>query len=388
MVCAVIVAAGRSERMCGADKLMAPLAGKPVLQRCMEAFEACGDVDAICLVAAPGRLESLRLLAAHWGITKLGYAVEGGATRTLSVYNGLKALPPECDIVAIQDGARPFTANDVIARSVESARARGSGVAAVRSRDTVKAADEDGLVRYTPDRRSLWLVQTPQTFRFDMILRAYMKALAEGYEATDDAAIAEWAGEKVYLLDGSVDNIKITTPEDMPHGEALARIRDGLGDRTARIGEGYDAHRLVQGRALILGGVDIPHGTGLLGHSDADALAHAVIDALLGAACLGDIGMNFPDSDGAYKDISSLILLGKAAELLREKGIIVGNVDATIVAQRPKLAPHIPRMRENIAQALGISKDRVSVKATTTEGMGFEGREEGISARAVALIYI
>jgi 2-C-methyl-D-erythritol 4-phosphate cytidylyltransferase / 2-C-methyl-D-erythritol 2,4-cyclodiphosphate synthase len=386
MVCAVIVAAGRSTRMGGLDKTNIMLADKPVLRRCLEAFESCGEVEYLCLVTAPERLETCNTLAERWGITKLKSIVPGGETRTASVYCGLKALPRECGIVAIQDGARPFTTPDIIQQSIESARERGSGIAAIQCRDTVKTAGNDGLVEHTPDRRRLWLVQTPQTFQYQMIRHAYDQAVAEGIDATDDAAIAEWSGEKVFLVQGSSDNIKITTPEDMPHGEAIARARDGK-QIYSRIGEGYDAHRLVQGRALVLGGVAVPHETGLLGHSDADVLAHAVMDALLGAAGMGDIGVHFPDTDNTYNGISSLALLKRAAGMLAEQGWQIGNVDATVIAQRPRLAPHISKMRDNIAQSLGILSGQVNVKATTTEGMGFEGREEGISARATALVF-
>lgn len=386
MVSAVVVAAGRSARMGGVDKTMLPLCGKPALRWCLEAFEACGAIDYICLVTAPERLEACNGFAEQWGITKLKSIVVGGDVRTRSVYNGLKALPPDCCIVAIQDGARPFTTPDIIRRSIESAREKGSGVAAIHCRDTVKVAEDGGLVLSTPDRSTLRLVQTPQTFQYGLILSAYEKAIAEGREATDDAAIAEFAGNHVYLTEGAADNIKITTPEDLSHGEAILQAR-GCGSVNMRIGEGYDVHRLVGRRALILGGVEIPHETGLLGHSDADVLVHAIMDALLGAAGLGDIGRHFPDNDVAFKGISSLLLLERVAELLTGQGWKVGNVDATIVAQRPKVAPFIPQMRENIAKHLGILADQVNVKATTTEKLGFEGREEGISARAVALIY-
>jgi 2-C-methyl-D-erythritol 4-phosphate cytidylyltransferase / 2-C-methyl-D-erythritol 2,4-cyclodiphosphate synthase len=386
MVCAVIVAAGKSTRMGSGDKNMMMLAGKPVLRRCLEAFESCRDIEYICLVTAQERQGAIARVAGQWGITKLMSIVAGGDTRTMSVKHGLKALPPECEMVAIQDAARPFTTADIISRSINSARERGSGIAAIRSRDTVKTAGDNGLVLNTPDRRSLWLVQTPQTFCFEMIAGAYKKAEAEGFEATDDAAVAEWAGEQVYLVEGSVDNFKITTPEDILHAEAVAQVRDGI-INMPRAGEGYDAHRLVGGRDLILGGVHIPHETGLLGHSDADVLLHAIMDALLGAAGMGDIGRHFPDTNEDYRGVSSLALLELVAGMIREQGYRTGNLDATIVAQRPKLAPYIPQMRENIARVLGISTGQINVKATTTEGMGFEGREEGISARAVAEIY-
>lgn len=385
MVCAVVVAAGRSSRMGGGDKNLLAIGGKPALRRCLEAFEACEGIDSICLVTAEERLADSAGYAGRWGIGKLRSVVAGGDTRSRSVYNGLLALPRECDIVAIQDGARPFTSVEVILRSIASARDMGSGVAAIRCRDTVKVAGCDGLVASTPDRNTLWQVQTPQTFRYGMILGAYDKALAEGMEATDDAAIAELAGERVWLVEGETCNIKLTTPEDIVLAEAIAHAREGSRP-FMRIGEGFDVHRLISGRKLVLGGVEIPHPTGLLGHSDADVLVHAVMDALLGAAGMGDIGSHFPDNDDAYKGISSLLLLKRVAGMLNREGWVVGNIDATVAAQKPRLAPHIQRMRENIAGCLGVEAGCVNVKATTTEGLGFEGREEGISARAMAMI--
>lgn len=385
MVCAVIVAAGKSTRMGGGDKTMLDILGKPALRRCLERFDACPAIDMICLVTAAERLNACAGISVQWGIAKLKAIVAGGDTRGQSVMNGLNALPQECEIVAIQDGARPFATAGIIARTIESARLRGSGVAAIKCRDTVKVAGQDGCVRSTPDRSTLWLVQTPQTFQYGLILDAYRRAAETGAEATDDAAVAELAGQPVWLVEGSADNIKLTTPEDLVHGEAIIRAHEGdIG--SMRIGEGFDVHRLVEGRALVLGGVEIPHRLGLLGHSDADVLVHAIMDALLGAAGLGDIGKHFPDSDNAYQGISSLLLLERVSALLRERGWITGNVDATVAAQHPKLAPHIPMMRENLARCLGVSVDSVNVKATTTEGLGFEGREEGISARAVALL--
>ncbi len=399
MVVAVIVAAGRATRMAaaagGGDKNLLDLLGKPALRRCLEVFDACDSVDGVVVVTAQDRVARYRELATAWGAVKLLAVVAGGDTRTASVAQGLAAVPQSCDVVAIHDCARPFVTADIIARTVDSARRQGSGVAAIACRDTVKHADAEGLVQHTPQREALRLVQTPQTFRTADLLAAYA-ALGGDPCATDDAGLLERAGMPVYLVEGSVENIKLTTPEDIAHGEAILRARGETGrgfDSTRlhqyeapRIGEGYDVHRLVEGRRLILGGVDIPHSTGLLGHSDADVLTHAVMDALLGAAGLGDIGRHFPDSDEAYRGADSLALLRHVAGLLAQAGYAVGNVDATVAAQKPRLSPHIAQMRANLSGALGIAPDRVNVKATTTEGLGFEGREEGISARAITLL--
>jgi 2-C-methyl-D-erythritol 2,4-cyclodiphosphate synthase/2-C-methyl-D-erythritol 4-phosphate cytidylyltransferase len=412
MVVAVIVAAGRATRMAGAagpDKNLLNLLGKPVLRRCLDVFDACAAVDGVVVVTAEERVAQYRQLAGEWGNRKLLGVVPGGDTRTASVAAGLAALPQGCDVVAIHDCARPFVTAEIIERTIESARNRGSGVAAIASRDTIKQADGDGLVLHTPPREALRLVQTPQTFRADALHAAY-DALGDGACATDDAGLLEASGQPVYLVEGSVDNIKLTTPEDIAHGEAILRARgeklheseSSWGCQTMtgverlkgiqevvvlpRIGEGFDVHRLVEDRKLILGGVEVPHHLGLLGHSDADVLAHAIMDALLGAAALGDIGKHFPDSDEAWRGADSLVLLRHVAALLAQNGYAIGNVDATVAAQRPRLAPHIPQMRVNLAEAMGVPVDRVSVKATTTERLGYEGREEGISARAVALL--
>jgi 2-C-methyl-D-erythritol 2,4-cyclodiphosphate synthase len=228
-------------------------------------------------------------------------------------------------------------------------------------------------------------VQTPQGFSKDLLLRAHRLAEELGMLATDDAALVEALGVPVRLVEGSYDNLKLTTPEDIDAAEAVLRRRSG-NTPAMRIGHGYDVHQLVPGRKLILGGETIPHETGLLGHSDADVALHALIDAMLGAAARGDIGQHFPDSDQKYKGISSLMLLQETGVLLEKLNWRVGNAEITIAAQRPKLAPYIPAMRQNIAKALQISLDCVSVKATTTEHLGFEGEEKGISAQAVCML--
>ena len=266
------------------------------------------------------------------------------------------------------------------------AAVHGAAVLGTPVTDTVKRVQDDRVLE-TLDRSVLRSVQTPQAFHAELIRRAHRDAAAGGYRGTDDTSLVERLGEPVIVLPGRTDNVKITTPEDLELGMNIlakrGRVSPGL-----RIGQGYDVHQLVAGRPLILGGVTIPHEVGLLGHSDADVLTHVVIDAVLGALGEGDIGQLFPDTDAQYKDISSLLLLKKVAEVVARRGAEVLSVDATVMAQRPKLAPHIPEMREKIAAALGVSRDRVSVKATTTEKLGFVGREEGMAAQAVALLQI
>jgi len=297
--------------------------------------------------------------------------VYGGEPRRHSVENALAALPEGADLLLVHDAARPFAGLGMAKDVLRLAREMGAAVPALPVTDTLKTGQE-GLVTGTQPREGLYAVQTPQGFRRAVLERAYRECPDA---LTDDAGLVERLGLKVALVPGSRKNIKITLPEDFAMAEQM------LG-HFPRVGTGYDVHRLVEGRPLILGGVTIPHDKGLLGHSDADAALHALTDAMLGACALGDIGQHFPDSDPAYQGISSMLLLEGVVALMREKGFVPRQCDLTIMAQRPKLAPFIPHMRENIAKTLGIPLGRVGIKATTTEGLGFVGREEGIAVQA------
>lgn len=376
---AVIVAAGRGERAgLGRNKVFYEYGGRSVLSRCLDAFAGSGLVEGIVLVLSPADREAYGALCAREGACPLVKALaDGGATRRDSVYNGLKALPETADVVAVHDAARPFVTREVIAATLEAARREGSGVICTPVVDTIKQIAPDGGVT-TPDRATLRAVQTPQSFDAKLLLAAHARAQAEDLPVTDDAMLFEHYYGKLRLVTapGAERNRKLTTREDF---EALAAP-------VFRVGQGYDAHRLKAGRKLVLCGVQVPHDRGLDGHSDADVAVHALMDALLGAMGAGDIGRHFPDSDPAYKGISSMKLLESVMALLREGGFSVGNVDVTIVAQRPKLASYIPRMKANLAEALAVPPERVNVKATTTERMGFEGEEIGISAQAVCLL--
>lgn len=383
-VWAVIVAAGKGRRM-GADipKVLLPLLGHPVLWWTLSVFEHCPTVDRICLVADSEVAEQVR----QWGFSKLARIVPGGETRGVSVLEGLKALPEDAGIAAIHDGARPCVSHETIEAVVAAARQIGGAAAGWPLRDTLQQTGGDGYVIHTPGRDGLWAVQTPQAFDMKTIREAYGKASREGFEATDDVGVARWAGIPVRLVPGNDDNIKVTVPGDIQRAEKILKARmNNSQSPMPRIGLGVDTHRLVPGRALILGGVSIAYERGLDGHSDADVLTHAVMDALLGAAALGDIGRHFPDSDAQYKDADSLHLLAEVIEKLHTAGYRPCNVDATVIAQKPRLAPYIDDMRTRLATVLGISRDHVNVKATTTEGLGPEGRGEGITAQAVALI--
>lgn len=379
---AVIVAAGNSTRMGGAiPKVLENLNGRPVLLYSFLALAACPQVGELCVVCREEdrpRVEGLLR-----DMTDKPFAVvAGGRERQDSVLNGVGALSPERNYLLIHDGARPFVTPELAGAVCRDAVAYGAATAAVPSKDTCKLSDGEGFVESTPPRERLMAIQTPQAFEREMYLYAARKAQAAGLSYTDDCQLIEAAGGQVRLTPGDYRNIKLTTPED----RQAARAYLGKGEKAMRVGSGYDVHKLVEGRKLILGGVEVPFEKGLLGHSDADVLAHAIADALLGAAALGDIGKLFPDTDPAYEGADSLVLLERVCALLGEKGFSIGNIDATLIAQRPKLAPFIPQMRENLAKACGVSLSQVSVKATTEEGLGFTGSGEGMAASAVCLL--
>ena len=369
-VTAIIVAAGASTRM-GFDKLSYCLPdGRTVLETSCALFAAHPAVDELVLVAGGNRPQCEAIAAA---CPKPCTVVQGGATRADSVHNGLAAAKGQ--LVAIHDAARPFASEEVITQVLQAAAKTGAAAPAVPVKDTIKVADKDGKVVTTPDRATLYAVQTPQCFDRALYLQALEAVSGEKASlVTDDCSLFELAGLPVTLTAGDYANLKITTKEDLQK------------ENTMRIGHGYDVHRLVEDRKLILGGVEVPYEKGLLGHSDADVLLHAVMDAVLGAAALGDIGQHFPDTDPAYKGADSLALTREVAKIIAAHGYKVGNIDATILCQRPKLAPHIPAMRKNIADAFGLPLDDVSVKATTEEHLGFTGEGLGIAAHAVALI--
>lgn len=379
---AVLVAAGSSTRM-GFDKLSFDLGGETVLERSVRAFDECPEVDELVIVTGASGENAQRAAARCKKPVRL---VKGGSTRAESARSGVAAAHGR--LVAVHDAARPFVSQSVIADTIAAAARCGAAAPAVPVKDTIKQAKggdgktvpEGCMVENTPDRSTLYAVQTPQCFD----RAAYLAALDELDEAsarlvTDDCSLFELTGRAVQLTQGDYANYKITTREDLPRPEQKE-------EHKMRIGHGYDVHRLVEGRKLILGGVEVPFEKGLLGHSDADVLAHAVMDAVLGAAALGDIGQHFPDNDPAYSGADSLKLARRVAEILKEHGFRIENIDATLLCQRPKLAPYIPAMRQNLADAFGLPVDAVSVKATTEEHLGFTGEGLGIAAHAVALI--
>lgn len=388
MAGAVVVAAGQGTRMgMVGPKVLLNLAGHPALWWALRAFETCAEIQSIVLVVAEDQMETLQGLTAAWGFAKVDAVVAGGETRTHSVLHGLRSLPPSTDLVAIHDGARPCIRPEDISRVLQAAALQGGAVAGYPCRDTLQQADREGRVCHTPDRSALWAVQTPQCFVYGPLKAAYECAVHSRETFTDDVAVARSAGMEVQLVDCGPGNLKLTSPEDIAPLEARLLELDGQAAASpCRVGTGYDVHRLVEGRKLILCGVEVPYEKGLLGHSDADVAAHALMDALLGACALPDIGALFPDSDAAYAGADSMALLGRVMERIRAEGYAVLNVDVTIICQKPKLAPLKPAMRERLAQAMGIAVDLVGVKATTTEGLGFEGEGLGISSQAVATV--
>ncbi len=376
---AVIPAAGMGSRMgLGYNKAYMPLDGEPVLRRTVTALMESDLYAGAVVVVREGEREQVEDMLKDLPFSIL--LTQGGDTRQQSVLNGLYALPTECEYVAVHDAARPFVTRNILKKTLESAIEYGSGVACTRVTDTIKRVDDDGRVT-TLNRNELRAVQTPQVFLKSMLISAHEWARDMGISATDDSALVEMKEGSVHLTDtedGTL-NIKLTTPQD------LNRVRESQRHIT-RCGMGYDAHRLTEGRKLILCGVEVPYEKGLLGHSDADVATHALIDALLGAAGLGDIGRMFPDSDMQYKDISSIKLLRAAVKRINDSGMTINNCDITIVAQRPKLLPYIDNMRAVLAGAMGISEERINVKGKTTEGMGFEGTGEGMSAYCTASV--
>ena len=394
-VTAVIVAAGSGTRM-GAHmpKQFLKIGGRTILETAVLPFEKNESIDRILVMTSPDFVGLCQELCGRF--TKVEAVLPGGKERQDTVYEAVRRIP-DGELVLIHDGVRPYVTDAVIEGVLRGAKSAGAAVPAVASKDTVRqlytadcevrcAADGSGEAACIPDgaqeapvpgsrtldRKTLFQVQTPQGFVSEILREAYEAAYRDGFLGTDDASLVERLGQRILLTEGDYANIKITTREDLP--------------MEMRVGTGYDVHRLTEGRKLILGGVDIPYEKGLDGHSDADVMVHALMDALLGAAGLGDIGRHFPDTDPQYKGISSLKLLEIVNQRLHEAGYELGNADVTIIAQRPKLAGYISQMEENLAQTLGADRKQINVKATTTEKLGFTGRGEGIAAEAVCMI--
>ena len=382
-IVAIVAAAGSGFRM-GSEipKQFLALGNTTVLGHSLDAFDRHPRVDEI-IVVLPTELISRYAadLASRRTPTRV---IGGGPRRQDSVAMGFALVPYHADLVAVHDAARPFISAAVIDRTLDAALENGAAISALVAQDTVKLVDRsDGLpvVDTTLPRDTIYLAQTPQVFRRS-VLEDGLAFGAAGMEVTDEAMLVERAGHTVSLVDGDLGNVKLTSARDLEI--ARARVRQSGAHSGMRIGIGYDLHRLVVGRPLVLGGVTIPHESGLLGHSDADAVCHAVADAILGAAAAGDIGQHFPDSDRKWKDASSLDLLAGAYEIVRKRGLTVRNVDVVVIAEEPKLGPHLEAMRANVAESVGITLANVGIKGKTNEGIGPLGHGEAIAVHAVA----
>ena len=383
MVAAVVVAAGRGERAGGdVPKQYRDIAGEPMIRPTLRAFLDHPQIRVVQTVINAKDQGIYR--AATDGLQKLTAPVPGGATRQASVRAGLEALAASApDLVLIHDAARPFLSSALIDRAIAAGKSTGAAVPGVVIADTVKAIDADATVAETLDRSRLRIVQTPQAFAFDLILDAHRRAARAGLESfTDDAALAEWAGHRVSVFEGEAGNVKVTTNDDFARAGILHLA--GLSD--VRTGNGYDVHAFADGDHVMLGGIRIPHSRAVTGHSDADVALHALVDAILGALADGDIGSHFPPSDPQWKGASSDRFLAFACERVRARRGIVAHLDVTVVCEAPRVSPHRDAMRARIAAIAGIAVERVGVKATTSEKLGFTGRGEGIVAMATATI--
>jgi 2-C-methyl-D-erythritol 4-phosphate cytidylyltransferase/2-C-methyl-D-erythritol 2,4-cyclodiphosphate synthase len=378
-VSALIAAGGRGLRFGAAQpKQFLSLGGRSILERSVDVFRNCDVIDDL-VIAVPAELAD-SLPASLFTEGKPLQVVTGGARRRDSVANAFARVADRADIVVIHDAARPFVTDDTIRRTVSAAAESGAAIAAIAAHDTVKRANASRVITATLPREEIYLAQTPQAFRTSVL----RDALALDGDATDEAMLAEQAGHPVRIVEGDSRNLKITTPADLAMAEKMLELSRPAGG--VRIGNGYDLHRLVAGRPLILGGVTIPFDKGLLGHSDADAICHAVTDAVLGAAGAGDVGRLFPDTDPAWKGANSLDLLRRVMAIVKDAGYAVGNVDVVVIAQKPKLVPYLDAIRANLAAALGCDASQISVKGKTNEGVDSMGAGESIAVHAVALL--
>jgi 2-C-methyl-D-erythritol 4-phosphate cytidylyltransferase/2-C-methyl-D-erythritol 2,4-cyclodiphosphate synthase len=386
VVAAVVVAAGRGIRAAGEGsrplpKQYRPLAGEPVIRASLRTFTAHPGIAVVQPVIHPDDLALFETAAAGLDVLR---PVFGGATRQASVRAGLEALSPQAPaLVLVHDAARPFASEALVSRAIDAARAEAAAVPVLPVADTVKTVDASGAVTGTLARETLRVVQTPQAFRFKALLDCHRRALAAGREDfTDDAALAEWAGLKVATFEGESANMKLTTSEDFAriNAEASAALAD------VRTGFGFDVHAFAPGDHVMLGGIRVPHSKGLSGHSDADVVLHALVDSILGALADGDIGVHFPPSDPQWRGASSDRFLSFAVERVCSRGGRIAHLDVNVVCEAPRIGPHRDAMRARIADIAGISIERVAVKATTSEKLGFTGRAEGMAAFATATV--
>ncbi|MBC7328509.1 bifunctional 2-C-methyl-D-erythritol 4-phosphate cytidylyltransferase/2-C-methyl-D-erythritol 2,4-cyclodiphosphate synthase [bacterium] len=373
---AIIPSAGEGRRLGGVPKVFLPLGDKPLIFYTLFPFLQLPSIDQIIVPVRRENLQLARSLLAELPVE----VIEGGDVRQETVRLALERLKPSIELVVIHDGARPFLSLRLLEACLEAGEKFGAVVPVLPIYDTIKKGDE--WVKETLSREGLFTVQTPQVFKAELIKEAHRKAKEEGFLATDDASLVERLGVKVKMIKGEKQNIKITDPEDLVMAEKLYCSKKEL-----RTGIGIDFHQLVEGRKLYLGGVEIEHEKGLLGHSDGDVLLHALADSILGAIGLGDIGVHFPPTDPRWKDVRSTHLLSLVLDMARKEGWAIENVDCTLLAEEPRIAPYREQMKNVIANCLGIEREKVNIKATTTEKMGFIGRKEGICAICNVLCY-
>jgi 2-C-methyl-D-erythritol 4-phosphate cytidylyltransferase / 2-C-methyl-D-erythritol 2,4-cyclodiphosphate synthase len=373
----------------GLPKQFLELAGEPILLRTLTQVLGVDGVVQVVIALPGAHLAGAKplLKSRSWSVPV--DCVRGGPNRQESVRRALARARSDVDLILVHDAVRPLCDPGLMNRVLEAARVTGAAVPVIPATETIQRVSRRGRILSTPPREELYAVQTPQCFRAPILRSSLDRAHAAGFQGTDESSIVRWAGHAVAAVPGAENNIKITHPSDLKLAELILKESSASTEKEIamiRVGQGIDYHRLVEGRRLILGGVPVPFEKGLEGHSDADVLTHAVCDALLGAAAMGDIGQHFPDTDPAHRSRPSLEFLDEIRAKLLQAGWIVLNVDAVLIAQKPRIAAFVPEMRRRIAESLGIRQERVSVKATTTEGMNAEGRGDGISAQAVALI--
>ena len=392
---AAVIAAGGTGIRIGSPlpKQFLEIAGKPVLLHTLDVVSSLEEVIQIVIALPEEHIPTANEILKGQPVRADVLCVPGGASRQESVLRGVAHVRQDADVILVHDAVRPLCDRETMVRVLDAAWKKGAAVPGLPASETIQRISRRGFVLATPPRGELYAIQTPQAFHAAILRSSLDRAEREGYVGTDESSVVRRAGHRVFVVEGSPYNIKITRPLDLDIAETVISGRLGkeggmeMAEPRLRVGHGIDYHRFAEGLRLILGGVEIPYEKGLEGHSDADVLSHAVCDALLGAAGLGDIGRHFPDDDPANRGRCSLEFLCAVRAKIKDAGWAIRNVDATLLAQKPKLAPYMPGMRQNIAEALGADIADISVKATTTEGMNAEGRGEGISAQAVALIF-
>ncbi|NLY71112.1 MAG: 2-C-methyl-D-erythritol 4-phosphate cytidylyltransferase [Clostridiales bacterium] len=400
-IAVIVVAAGSGRRMGGGiPKQFLQIGNEMVIEKAVAAFSNHPYIDDIFLVVRKTDLAFCKdLLIRRRGLAKIRAILAGGKERQDSVYNALSLIEElikrnqvkpdgtKIDYVLVHDGARPFVSANAISRLIEATVTYDAAALGVPVKDTIKRVGGQWLLE-TLDRTTLFSMQTPQGFKFDLLLEAHKKAREDRYISTDDSALVERLGKKVYLVKGEYNNIKITTKEDLRFLPRQPESQEQQPrQREYRTGIGFDVHAFSKDRELVLGGVSIPHSSGLLGHSDADVLTHGIMDALLGACGLGDIGLHFPDTEDKFKGVSSLELLEYVKGLVETAGYKISNIDAVLIGEEPKIAPHVKEIKSNLADVLQIDQTRINIKGTTTEKMGFCGRKEGLAVMATATVY-